>query len=57
MLMMLAFVGGVMNLGFMALATLVMIAEKLPDYGRYVTLTLSVLLLISGSIVVISNLI
>tara|TARA_Y200000002_G_C22529647_1_gene599140 strand:- start:133 stop:912 length:780 start_codon:yes stop_codon:yes gene_type:complete len=57
LLMMLAFVGGVMNLGFMALATLVMIAEKLPDYGRYVTLPLSVLLLISGSIVVISNLI
>ena len=57
LLMMLAFVGGVMNLGFMGLATLVMIAEKLPDYGRYVTLPLSLLLLISGSIVVISNLI
>ena len=55
LLMMLAFVGGVMNLGFMGLATLVMIAEKLPDYGRYVTLPLSLLLLISGSIVVISN--
>ena len=55
--MMLAFVGGVMNLGFMALATLVMIAEKLPVFGRYVTLPLSFLLLISGSIVVISNLI
>jgi len=54
---MLAFVGGVMNLGFMALATLVMIAEKLPVFGRYVTLPLSFLLLISGSIVVISNLI
>ena len=57
LLMMLAFVGGVMNLGFMALATLVMVAEKLPDYGRYVTLPLSVLLLISGSIVIITNLI
>ena len=57
LLMMLAFVGGVMNLGFMGLATLVMIAEKLPIFGRYVTLPLSFLLLISGSIVVISNLI
>ena len=41
LLMMLAFVGGVMNLGFMGLATLVMIAEKLPVFGRYVTLPLS----------------
>ncbi len=36
-LMALGFVGGVMNLAFMGLATLVMIVEKLPQYGRWVT--------------------
>lgn len=36
-LMLLAFVGGVMNLAFMGLATLIMVIEKLPDLGRYVT--------------------
>jgi len=55
LLMLLAFVGGVMNIGFMALATLVMICEKLPKIGQYVTLPLSVLLLISGSLVAISS--
>ena len=57
LLMLLAFVGGVMNIGFMALVTLVMICEKLPKIGQYVTLPLSVLLLISGSLVAISDLI
>lgn len=36
-LMLLAFVGGVMNLAFMGLATLIMILEKLPEIGRWVT--------------------
>lgn len=36
-LMLLAFVGGVTNLAFMALATVIMVLEKLPDIGRHVT--------------------
>jgi predicted metal-binding membrane protein len=36
-LMLLAFVGGTMNLAFMGLATVIMILEKLPELGRYVT--------------------
>ncbi|WP_093038890.1 DUF2182 domain-containing protein [Roseovarius azorensis] len=36
-LMTLAFVGGVMNLAFMGLATVIMVLEKLPDLGRYLT--------------------
>lgn len=36
-LMLLAFVGGVMNLAFMGLAMVIMVIEKLPDLGRYVT--------------------
>lgn len=36
-LMLLAFVGGVMNLAFMGLATLFMVLEKLPEIGRYLT--------------------
>lgn len=36
-LMALAFVGGVMNLAFMGLATAIMIIEKLPDLGRWLT--------------------
>lgn len=36
-LMLLGFVGGVMNLGFMALATLLMVLEKLPEIGRWLT--------------------
>tara|TARA_B100000902_G_C27299343_1_gene911892 strand:+ start:1244 stop:2023 length:780 start_codon:yes stop_codon:yes gene_type:complete len=55
LLMLLAFVGGIMNIGFMAIATLVMIGEKLPKFGQYITLPLSVLLLISGSLVAISS--
>jgi len=44
-----------MNIGFMFIATLVMIAEKLPKFGHYVTFPLSFLLLISGSLVAISE--
>ncbi|MBQ1202956.1 MAG: DUF2182 domain-containing protein, partial [Loktanella sp.] len=36
-LMLLAFVGGVMNLGFMGIATLVMVGEKMDSVGRYLT--------------------
>jgi len=49
-LMLLAFVGGVMNLGFMALATLLMVLEKLPEVGRRVTRPLGVAL-IAGAVV------
>ncbi|WP_293576629.1 DUF2182 domain-containing protein [Phaeobacter sp.] len=44
-LMLLAFVGGVMNVAFMGLATLIMAFEKLPDLGRYLTRPLGVVLL------------
>jgi len=44
-LMALAFVGGTMNLLWMGLATLLMVVEKLPDIGRYVTRPLGVVLL------------
>ncbi|RED12734.1 DUF2182 domain-containing protein [Pontivivens insulae] len=47
-LMLLAFVGGVMNLAFMGLATLLMIIEKLPDLGRYLTKPLGFALLAWG---------
>src|SRR6056297_1569393 len=44
-LMLLAFVGGVMNLAFMGLATVIMVLEKLPDIGRWLTRPLGVVLL------------
>lgn len=47
-LMLLAFVGGVMNLAFMGLATLIMVFEKLPDIGRHVTRPLGGLLLVGA---------
>ena len=34
--MLLAFVGGMMSLAFMGLATLIMTLEKLPEIGRWV---------------------
>jgi len=51
-LMLLAFVGGVMNLAFMGLATLLMVFEKLPDLGRLVTRPLGVALLAGAAWVV-----
>ncbi|WP_027237412.1 DUF2182 domain-containing protein [Leisingera caerulea] len=36
-LMLLAFAGGTMNIAFMGLATVIMILEKLPELGRYIT--------------------
>lgn len=48
-LMLLAFVGGVMSVAFMGLATVIMVVEKLPDLGRYITKPLGGLLLIAGA--------
>lgn len=50
-LMLLGFVGGVMNLLWMGLATLLMVLEKLPEIGRYVTRPLGVILIFSAAIV------
>jgi predicted metal-binding membrane protein len=47
-LMLLAFVGGVMNLAFMAIAMVLMALEKLPEIGRHITQPLGLLLLGSG---------
>lgn len=47
-LMLLAFVGGVMNVAFMGLATVIMIFEKLPDLGRYITRPLGGVLIAAG---------
>ncbi len=56
--MLLGFVGGVMNLAFMGLATLVMIFEKLPDIGRHLTRPLGWGgLIAAGSAVIINALI
>lgn len=49
-LMALAWVGGVMNLGFMALAMVLMLLEKLPELGRRITKPLGVVLIASGAI-------
>ena len=46
--MALGFVGGVMNLAWMGLATLFMILEKLPQIGHVVTKPMGVILIISG---------
>jgi predicted metal-binding membrane protein len=46
--MALAFVGGVMNLAFMGLATVIMVLEKLPDLGRYLTRPLGLVLLVAA---------
>ncbi|MGI3185061.1 DUF2182 domain-containing protein [Nioella aestuarii] len=54
-LMLLGFVGGVMNLGFMALATVLMVLEKLPDIGRWLTRPLGVALLAGAAWVAITG--
>ena len=46
--MALGFVGGVMNLAWMGLATLFMVIEKLPQIGHYVTKPMGVALVIAG---------
>lgn len=50
-LMALGFVGGVMNLAFMGLATVVMVLEKLPEIGRWITRPLGVLLIAGAGLV------
>jgi predicted metal-binding membrane protein len=45
-LMFLAFVGGVMNLVFMGIATVIMMVEKLPQLGRYLTKPLGGILVV-----------
>jgi len=50
-IMLLAFVGGVMSLLWMGLAALFMVAEKLPDIGRYVRRPAGAALLGAGMIV------
>ncbi len=52
----LAFVGGLMNPLWMALATIIMAVEKLPQIGRYVTRPLGAALLVAGAGVAISAL-
>lgn len=54
-LMTLAFVGGTMNLAFMGLATLIMILEKLPDIGRWLTWPLGVVLIASAFWIALSS--
>ncbi len=46
--MLLGFVGGVMNLAWMGLATLFMVIEKLPQVGHYVTRPMGFALVIAG---------
>jgi predicted metal-binding membrane protein len=53
-LMLLAFVGGVMNIAFMGLATLIMVIEKLPQYGRLLTRPLGAALIAGAFIVALS---
>ncbi|MFQ6552122.1 DUF2182 domain-containing protein [Aestuariibius insulae] len=51
--MMLGFVGGVMSLLWMGLATMFMVLEKLPQIGRYVTKPLGGVLIAAGLAVVV----
>ena len=50
--MTLAFVGGVMNVLLMAVMTLFMMLEKIPDYGKYISKPLSLILIGSGTVLV-----
>jgi predicted metal-binding membrane protein len=54
--MALGFVGGVMSLAWMGLATLFMILEKLPQIGHKVTKPMGVLLIAAGLIVAVASL-
>lgn len=54
-LMLMAFVGGMGNLLFMGLATLIMVTEKLPELGRLLTRPLGVVLLISAGAVLLRS--
>ncbi len=48
-LMLLAFVGGVMNLAFMGVATVIMVYKKLLEIGRWVTRPLGFALLVASA--------
>ena len=50
-------VGGLMNPLWMALATIIMAVEKLPQIGRYVTRPLGAALIVAGAGVAISALV
>lgn len=54
-LMALVFVGGMGNWGFMALATAIMVVEKLPSVGRRVTAPLGVVLLALGAVILVTQ--
>ena len=54
-LMLLAFVGGMANWGFMALATAIMVVEKWPSLGRKVSMPLGIVLLVAGALVMITQ--
>ena len=56
MLMLLGFVGGTMSLMFMGLMTIVMVFEKLPKLGDYITKPLGYALLLGAFLNVIVNL-
>lgn len=53
-LMLLAFVGGVMSLGFMGIATLIMVLEKLPAIGRWLSRPLGVALIAGAGLATVS---
>ncbi|WP_245813686.1 DUF2182 domain-containing protein [Boseongicola aestuarii] len=55
-LMLLAFVGGVMSLAFMGLATLIMILEKLPEIGRWISRPLGFTLIGASGFVALTGL-
>ncbi|MBT8459369.1 MAG: DUF2182 domain-containing protein [Boseongicola sp.] len=55
-LMLLAFVGGVMSLAFMGLATLIMTLEKLPDIGRWMSRPLGFALLGAAGLMAVTGL-
>ena len=54
-LMLLAFVGGVMSLAFMGLATVFMIIEKLPDIGRWISRPLGAALIAAAGWVALAG--
>jgi predicted metal-binding membrane protein len=51
--MALGFVGGVMSLLWMGLATFFMVIEKLPQVGHYVTKPMGAILIVSGAAVLL----
>jgi predicted metal-binding membrane protein len=54
--MLLGFVGGVMNIAFMGLATILMVLEKLPEIGRWLTRPLGVALLAAAAWIAVTGL-